>query len=299
MVTETADPFYVTDVVVVKQHASWAKFELDDLAMAEYMARMFKDGIMPDQCRHILGHTHPGNDAIPSNMDWENFDEAFEGMDWHIMFIRAKGGSMTCRLRLRTLASRHVDSNQTLIWLDADMEVVVDTKQRRAPRHHLEQWGDEIYDLPINDWAKEARLLCTPFPVTTYATSAGYYYGSRQDGSVVAGGPANGQVGQGQAQDQDQDQAQGQGQGQGQEGSDTRPGVKLNLAAQRVKVLLAKDDSIQPNWERISARYDLTAQEQATRLTDLVLDYESDPEMAAHEIEIWELCLRTEAFGGE
>lgn len=233
MLTETDDPFFITDVQVVKQHASWAKFEFDDEAMAIFMAEQYELGICPDQCRRIVGHTHPGDSAMPSQDDMSEFKDHFEGMDWHIMFIRAQGGKYTCKLRIRTVPSAHLESNQTLMWMDRELPlfIMAPTKYHNDhPRHGLDDWPtDELlamYDT-IKHWTEEARALCTPFP------QKDPHYGNGHTPRTSTPGVTTYEATKGKE-------------------------VLEGLDEARVTFLLGHDPTLEIPWDDIGARYSMT-----------------------------------------
>lgn len=98
--TSPDDPMYCVDFHLVKQTASVADAEMDDDGIAEFFDKMIVDGKSPLNFTRIWMHTHPGNSATPSNVDEETFKDAcFSDTDWAVMFILAKDGSYTCRLK--------------------------------------------------------------------------------------------------------------------------------------------------------------------------------------------------------
>lgn len=119
-ITETDDPFLVTDFVMIKQYNQTAHVEFDDDALASYPIDMYDSGLDIHQCRRIWIHTHPNIGASPSGTDDNTFRDHFDGCDWSVMFIMAKGGNTSALLRLRV--NDGLDNSRP-IWMDVPMDV--------------------------------------------------------------------------------------------------------------------------------------------------------------------------------
>ena len=93
------DPLLVEDFALVKQECGLASVEFDDEGVADHYDNMTDEGLHPNQYSRIWIHTHPNIGAAPSGLDEDTFKEKFSAPDWAIMFILAKGGQTTCRLK--------------------------------------------------------------------------------------------------------------------------------------------------------------------------------------------------------
>lgn len=149
-VTRTNDPLFIDDFVLVKHDATPVTFEFDDEAMGDFQGKMFAEGVYPDQCRRIVCHTHPGNDATPSHTDWTNFKEHYENQDWCLMIILAHGGSVTATLRVKTCPDAHEGSQQAILYIDKALDVKV---EGRASFDHMGM--ADLAKLPWAQWQKE------------------------------------------------------------------------------------------------------------------------------------------------
>lgn len=99
------DPLAVIDFITVKQEADAAAFDMDVEDLSLFFNKMCDKGIHPYQSQRIMLHTHPGNSATPSGTDEANFTENWSKnftADWAVMFILARGGDMSCRIRFNT-----------------------------------------------------------------------------------------------------------------------------------------------------------------------------------------------------
>jgi len=99
-ITDTEDPLLVTDFRLIKSRCTSCTFEFDPEDIADFLDEMLDDSLMPWQCSNILIHTHPGDSPNPSSIDEKNFKDAFSHPNWAIMFILAKGGKTSCRLKV-------------------------------------------------------------------------------------------------------------------------------------------------------------------------------------------------------
>ena len=93
------DLLYVTDVQLVRQICTSASVEFDDQSVADFFDRQVDAGFALARCARIWLHTHPGNSAEPSLTDENTFWRVFHRTDWALMFILARGGHTSARLR--------------------------------------------------------------------------------------------------------------------------------------------------------------------------------------------------------
>jgi hypothetical protein len=99
-VTAAGDLLLVEDVRLVRQLCSWGTVKFDDNAVADFFDTQVDQGRPPDQFGRIWIHTHPGNSPQPSGTDEATFDRCFGSSHWAVMFILARGGQTSARLRL-------------------------------------------------------------------------------------------------------------------------------------------------------------------------------------------------------
>lgn len=92
-------PLVIEDFVLVRQEAHVAFVEFDDTAVADYFEDQFDRGLQPLEYGRIWIHTHPGDSAQPSGVDYQTFERVFGACDWAVMFILAKGGDTFASLR--------------------------------------------------------------------------------------------------------------------------------------------------------------------------------------------------------
>ncbi|WP_417390508.1 hypothetical protein [Gimesia sp.] len=98
-ITEAADPWFVTDIVLVKQTCTDVTVAFDDAAVADYFDDQIDAGRHPEQFGRIWIHTHPGISARPSQVDVETFARVFGNCDWAVMFILARNGATYAELK--------------------------------------------------------------------------------------------------------------------------------------------------------------------------------------------------------
>ncbi|WP_369015750.1 MPN domain-containing protein [Gimesia maris] len=97
--TEAADPWFVTDIVLVKQTCTDVTVAFDDAAVADYFDDQIDAGRHPEQFGRIWIHTHPGISARSSQVDVETFARVFGNCDWAVMFILARNGATYAELK--------------------------------------------------------------------------------------------------------------------------------------------------------------------------------------------------------
>ncbi|HCO21574.1 MAG TPA: hypothetical protein DIT97_00310 [Gimesia maris] len=98
-ITETADPRFVTDIVLIKQTCTDVTVAFDDDAVADYFDDQIDAGRHPENFGRIWIHTHPGFSARPSQVDVETFARVFGNCDWSVMFILARNGATYAELK--------------------------------------------------------------------------------------------------------------------------------------------------------------------------------------------------------
>lgn len=131
----------VVDVQMPPQINEPVYTEFKDDGLGLFFEKKVDEGLMPEEFGRIWCHTHPGISATPSGKDETTFANEFAGPDWAIMFILAKKGEMTCRLRWRpNPAVAHVVPIET-----CKMEVPVVFPDWSAPfrASDIEAWKAE------------------------------------------------------------------------------------------------------------------------------------------------------------
>ena len=98
-VTSKDDLLRVVDFVTVKQEVSVASVIFDDEAVADFFEAQVDAGRKPEQFARVWLHSHPGNSPEPSHTDQETFHRVFGKCEWAVMFIVARNGKTSARLR--------------------------------------------------------------------------------------------------------------------------------------------------------------------------------------------------------
>lgn len=125
------DLLYVTDVQLVRQCCTSSSVQFDDTSVADFFDRQVDAGMALARCGRLWLHTHPGSSAEPSIKDEETFWRVFHRTDWSAMFILARGGQTSARLRF------HVGPGG-----DLEIPVRVDYSRPFGGSQH-EQWEEE------------------------------------------------------------------------------------------------------------------------------------------------------------
>ena len=99
-ITEPGNPLHIIDFIIVKQQVSSVTVKFDDIAVADFFEDQVIAGRKPVNFGRIWCHTHPGDGATPSGTDEFTFATVFGRCDWAVMFILAKGGNTSARLRI-------------------------------------------------------------------------------------------------------------------------------------------------------------------------------------------------------
>ena len=100
-VSSERDLLLIEDVQLVQQRCGPTTVVFDDASVADYFDRQIDLGVQPERCGRIWIHTHPGDSALPSATDERTFERSFQGPDWALMFILARGGASYARVRFR------------------------------------------------------------------------------------------------------------------------------------------------------------------------------------------------------
>jgi proteasome lid subunit RPN8/RPN11 len=98
-ITDSGQPRFVKDIVLVSQSCTEITVAFDDTAVADYFDDQIDAGRHPEQFARIWIHTHPGNSAKPSGVDHETFARVFGNCDWAVMMILARNGETYAELK--------------------------------------------------------------------------------------------------------------------------------------------------------------------------------------------------------
>jgi len=98
-VTDADDLLYVRDFATIEQSVSACSVEFDDAAVADFFEEQVDAGRRPEQFARVWLHTHPGSSPEPSGTDEETFERVFGRCEWAVMFILARNGKTSARLR--------------------------------------------------------------------------------------------------------------------------------------------------------------------------------------------------------
>ena len=159
-ITREHDLLYVEEFMTVKQNVSMVSVAFEDEAVADFFDSQVDVGRKPEQFGRIWLHTHPGNSPEPSATDEETFSRVFGRCQWAVMFILARNGKVSARLRFSV-----GPGGQLLI------PVEVDYSEPFGPSNQ-EAWEKE-YQANINPEAEWLQSHC--FSDADYqAAMAGY-----------------------------------------------------------------------------------------------------------------------------
>ncbi len=125
----------VEDIYIPKQAADsmYNDFDVDDVA--DYMEKMFDEGLQPFQCTRIWIHTHPAGIASPSGTDNDTFARSFGECNFSLMVILPKSGKFYCRIQYKIAEFFHCFE----IPVEVDSDSAFNTKIRKG-------WLDEAED---------------------------------------------------------------------------------------------------------------------------------------------------------
>lgn len=93
------DPFAIEEVRLVKQICTAISVCFDDVSVADFFDKQVDSGLRPEHFARIWVHTHPGENAHPSQVDETTFGRVFATADWAVMFILASEGQSYARLQ--------------------------------------------------------------------------------------------------------------------------------------------------------------------------------------------------------
>jgi hypothetical protein len=126
-VASASDLLKVEDFITVKQEVNVASVAFDDQAVADFFDAQVDAGRKPEQFGRIWLHTHPGDCAEPSWVNEETFERVFGNCQWAVMFILARGGKSTARLRFNV-----GPGGQALIPIEVDFGGAFGPSDRQA-----------------------------------------------------------------------------------------------------------------------------------------------------------------------
>lgn len=150
-ITPANDLLLVEDVILVRQTCSPVTVEFDDAAVADYFDAQVDRGLKPEQFGRIWLHTHPGTSAAPSDTDEETFARVFGACQWGVMFILARGGETSARLKINA-------GPGCAVPLDVDVDY-----QRSFPASDENGWQSE-YDACVRQGISRDHFLREVFP---------------------------------------------------------------------------------------------------------------------------------------
>ena len=172
-VTSKDDLLRVVDFVTVKQEVSVASVIFDDEAVGDFFEAQVDAGRKPEQFARTWLHTHPGNSPAPSFTDEETFHRVFGKCEWAVMFILAKNGKTSARLRFNV-----GPRGQILIPVEVDYSQPFDGTDRQAWEAECQanikafdersvyggqgqvDLAEEFYDYSyLQDWIEELELM--------------------------------------------------------------------------------------------------------------------------------------------
>lgn len=148
-------PLELVDLSVPKQECTAVETEFTEEGLIEHFHHCVDDLGMESasQFQRVWLHTHPGNSATPSGQDWQTFNgHLFNSQDYSVMYIIARGGAMTCHVRVNAGGISLVQEVQTYIDYDCLYPGVSDEV--------ISQWEDEYanvtestYTPSVYQWA--------------------------------------------------------------------------------------------------------------------------------------------------
>jgi proteasome lid subunit RPN8/RPN11 len=101
--------FRVEDFMMLPQRCTSATFEFADKPRIEFGESMLQKGISGKRWANFVAHTHPGSSATPSSVDETNFRDKYSDGEISIMFILARGGEVTCRVKFNVGPAYWID----------------------------------------------------------------------------------------------------------------------------------------------------------------------------------------------
>lgn len=157
-ITRIDDPLLVVDFRTILQRTTSSSYIFDDDGLCESIESWRAEGLKPDQFNRISIHTHPGNSATPSTVDWNTYsDPHIQGsLPWLVMMILAKGGETSAMLRVSAEGGPTVCKSIPVNVLGSFMSI-----------------ADEFPDLRFGDLKEEweAEYLRNVHPIQTIKPS--------------------------------------------------------------------------------------------------------------------------------
>jgi hypothetical protein len=175
-ITPPGHPFFVEDILTIRQSCSAATVEFDDEAVADFFEEQVDQGRTPEQFARIWIHTHPGESPDPSSTDEQTFARVFGRCGWAVMFILARGGAIYCRLKVtaeRSGASQAGPAERISISQQIPVRVGYAGLIHSVPHLAVDEWSTEyarnVQVCPGWDWGygQERRSLRTQRVPTT------------------------------------------------------------------------------------------------------------------------------------
>lgn len=135
-ISDAQDPLWMVDFELVEQSVTGVSVDLEDSAVAQFLADKVKQGYQPWQVCRLYIHTHPFASTVPSpsGTDKDTFHRCFKEGTWAIMMI--VGGNGDCYTRIKT-------NGYPGCWMG--MGVMIDWA-RPFPASNQDQWKREFDD---------------------------------------------------------------------------------------------------------------------------------------------------------
>lgn len=143
-ISSQTNPLLIEDFLMLKQKCTSTFVEFDPDDLNAHMIRCLERGIEPNRCMRVWIHTHPGNSAGPSGVDEKCFKEEFANPDWAIMFILARGGNCTCRLKVNNGAFTMTKE------LKVEVEAAPPPVYPEWDAEYTENWSEMRYQNTLN-----------------------------------------------------------------------------------------------------------------------------------------------------
>lgn len=164
-VTDPDNPMYVTDIECVKHYGRHSYVEFDDEALMDWTMQMAGQGIYADRCRRVWIHTHPGNSAAPSSVDWNTMNRLSAGAPYMIMLIVAMDNSTTCHMQSQLSCgdgSEHAPIRQTAT-MEVELDDSVDLAVSGMDVKFMIDYMNYLDEIDLDDLAKHIEERCRPY----------------------------------------------------------------------------------------------------------------------------------------
>lgn len=164
-ITGTDDPLLVTGFRLIRSKCTYAHFDMDTNALADYQDLMLDEGIAIWQSARVLIHSHPGNSPQPSGNDEDNFRDAFSHPDWAIMFILADMGKSYCRLKINVGPGITKELKVVIDWSipfegsnHKSWQLEYDTNVIKTSKNSSKAVGDDkLFNEEYQEWTSDQR----------------------------------------------------------------------------------------------------------------------------------------------